>query len=119
MVDLTKHLRAGDIPNMLSISTESYQPNTRWYSGGGLFRIGDGVAAAECWGGSVILKELLSCQQAEAAQAVLTALHADCALVRTVLPGTPKPFGVVQWLDKETQRRWNQGQSRYLALAFD
>ncbi|MFR2457872.1 MAG: sugar-binding domain-containing protein, partial [Christensenellales bacterium] len=38
MVDLTKHLRAGDIPNMLSISTESYQPNTRWYSGGGLFR---------------------------------------------------------------------------------
>lgn len=38
MVDLTKRLRAGDMPNMLSISTESYQPNTRWYSGGGLFR---------------------------------------------------------------------------------
>lgn len=31
-------------------------------SGGGLFRIGDGVAAAECWGGSVILKELLAHQ---------------------------------------------------------
>ena len=91
-------------------------------SGGGLFRIGDGVAAAECWGGSVILKELLAHQLPEAAQAVLTALNAlnaDHALVRTVLPGTPKPFGVVQWLDKETRRRWNQGQNRYLALAFD
>ena len=88
-------------------------------SGGGLYRIGDGVAAAECWGGSVILKELLAHQLPEAAQAVLTALNADHALVRTVLPGTPKPFGVVQWLDKETRRRWNQGQNRYLALAFD
>ena len=38
MVDITDKLRTGEIPNMLQISTESYQPNTRWYSGGGLFR---------------------------------------------------------------------------------
>lgn len=38
MVDLTDKLRSGDLMNKLSISVESFQPNTRWYSGGGLFR---------------------------------------------------------------------------------
>ena len=36
LVDLSGKLRAGQ--NRLSIAVESYQPNTRWYSGGGLFR---------------------------------------------------------------------------------
>ncbi len=37
-VDLTKWLRTGDMANKLSIVTSSIQPNSRWYSGGGLYR---------------------------------------------------------------------------------
>ncbi|NLG26062.1 MAG: glycoside hydrolase family 2 protein [Clostridiales bacterium] len=36
-VDLTDRLR-GDVENKLSISTKCFQPNSRWYSGGGLYR---------------------------------------------------------------------------------
>ena len=36
--DLTKSLRPAGQPNRLSVATSSIQPNTRWYSGGGLFR---------------------------------------------------------------------------------
>ncbi|MGI6172579.1 MAG: glycoside hydrolase family 2 TIM barrel-domain containing protein [Christensenellales bacterium] len=36
-VDLTKSLYR-EYPNRLAVKTESIQPNSRWYSGGGLFR---------------------------------------------------------------------------------
>ncbi|MBN2046616.1 MAG: DUF4982 domain-containing protein [Anaerolineaceae bacterium] len=36
-VDVTKKLR-GDIINTLRVATQSIQPNTRWYAGGGLYR---------------------------------------------------------------------------------
>lgn len=88
-------------------------------NGGGLFRVGDGVAAVERWGGEMVVKELLSHQVQDAAQTLLQLCDAQQALVRSVPSGTPKPFGVVRWLDQEVQRRWNQGQGRYLGLAFD
>lgn len=88
-------------------------------SGGGLFRIGDGVAAVECWGGGMVVKELLSHQVQDAAQALLQLCDAQQALVRSVPSGAPKPFGVVRWLEQERQHRWNQGRERYLGLAFD
>ena len=37
-VDLTGKLRAPEFGNHLSVVTSSVQPNSRWYSGGGLFR---------------------------------------------------------------------------------
>lgn len=36
-VDLSARLRK-DIPNALRISTQTFQPSSRWYSGGGLYR---------------------------------------------------------------------------------
>ena len=36
LVDLTNHVKAGK--NKLMITTQSRQPSTRWYSGGGLYR---------------------------------------------------------------------------------
>lgn len=90
-------------------------------SGGGLYRIGDGVAAVERWGGSVVVKELLARDVPAAAQSLLQALGANSALLRTCPPedGQGKPFGVVRWLDEVARARWNRGGGRYLALAFD
>lgn len=90
-------------------------------SGGGLYHAGTGIAVAECWGGNVVCKELLAPDVFQAAQAVLVALGAEEALVRTVPPAgkEPKPFGVIRWLDGTLCACWNQGMGRYLALAFD
>lgn len=88
-------------------------------SGGGLFQIEDGIAAVERWGGNVVVKELLSHQMEEAAQAILQTCGVQQALIRGVPSGPAKPFGVVRWLTQDVQRRWNQGQGRYLGLAFD
>lgn len=90
-------------------------------SGGGLYRIGTGVAAVECWGGSPIIKELLARDVPAAAQALLQALGAESTQMRTCPPmeGQGKPFGVVRWLDENVRTRWNRGWGRYLALAFD
>ena len=93
-------------------------------SGGGLYRIGDGIAAAECWGGAVTVKELLSDCPVQAAQALLSVLGAEQALVRGPVParaveGQRKPFGVVKWLDPAARAWWQGEADGYLAFAFD
>lgn len=90
-------------------------------SGGGFFRVGDGIAAVERWGGSFVVKELLSDQPERAAQSLLAALDGARALVRTPVPtGEPgRPFGVMKWLDPAAQDWWQGGETGYLAFAFD
>lgn len=93
-------------------------------SGGGLFQVGDGIAAVECWDGSVAIKELLSHCPEQVVQALLTALDKGQALVRGPIPaemagGQRKPFGVVKWLDPAARDWWQGGQDGYLAFAFD
>lgn len=90
-------------------------------SGGGLYRVGDGIAAVERWGGAVTVKELLSDAPSQAVQALLVHLDAEEALVRGPVseqqPG--KAFGVVKWLDAQARAWWQGGRAGYLAFAFD
>lgn len=93
-------------------------------SGGGLYRIGNGIAAVECWDGAVAVKELLSDGPEQATQALLAHLGAKQALVRGPVPakraaGQRKPFGVVKWLDPAAQAWWQGEENGYLAFAFD
>lgn len=91
-------------------------------SGGGLYRVGDGLAAVERWNGAIVVKELLSRCPQQAVQSLLAQLDGSRALVRT--PVDPreerkKPFGVIKWLDRPAEAWWQGGDSGYLAFAFD
>lgn len=102
--------------------TAAWQESLCRGSGGGLYRVGGGIAAVECWGGAVAVKELLSDCPEQSAQALLLALGAERALVRTPVPlgkGPGKPFGVVKWLDPEAEEIWSGHRDGYLAFAFD
>lgn len=91
-------------------------------SGGGLYRVGDGIAAVDCWSGSVMVKELLAREPEPAAQALLRTLGQERALVRTSVPleaEEGKPFGVIKWLEPQAQARWAGHRDGYLAFAFD
>ena len=88
-------------------------------SGGGLYRVGDGVAAVERWGGEIAVKELLSRCPEQSAQALLAALVRERALVRTGPGSGAKPFGVVKWLDPAARTWWQGGDGGCLAFAYD
>ena len=90
-------------------------------SGGGLFRVGDGLAAVERAGDRLFVKELLSDAPEQAARSLLDALGAGSALVRTPVPvrGGGKPFGVMKWLDDRARDEWKAGSRGWLAFAFD
>ena len=90
-------------------------------SGGGLYRVGDGIAAVERWGGDIVIKELLSRAPDRAARSLLAALGGTHALVREPVPAGEegKPFGVIKWLDPAARNWWRGGEEGYLAFAFD
>ena len=98
----------------------TWQEALCWDSGGGLYRVGDGVAAVERWGGEIAVKELLSRCPEQSAQALLAALGGERALVRAPGPGAErKPFGVVKWLDPAARTWWQGGDGGCLAFAYD
>lgn len=90
-------------------------------SGGGLYQVGSGLAAVECWGGGVVMKEVLAEQPEQAVQALLQTLGRDRATVRmpVSVPHTGTPFGVVKWLDAQAKACWGGMTDGYLAFAFD
>lgn len=100
--------------------TLRYQESLCLRSGGGFYRLEDGIAAVERLEDGILVKELLCSHPKEAAAALMELLHAPWARLR--LPPTPdhpqeeRPFAVVKWLSPHLTPDWHHG---WLAFAFD
>ena len=102
----------------------AYQDGCCRISGGGLYAVdtpvGQVILCAEGMGnGFLLVKELLG--QPSACEEVIQNLHALLPRFSGVcrFPGQKVPFGMLKWLDKSREERWNWASSAYLGLAFD
>lgn len=94
-------------------------------AGSGLYRLelahGPGCAAAECWPGAPVVKELL-CDPRDEGQGVAAAAALCGGPAQIRLPASPEdgtPFGAIRWLYGAAPLRWQRRPWGYLGLAFD
>lgn len=109
-----------DLPH-ISYDSETlhYQHRLCRSTGGGFYRVGEGIAAVEVDEEAIFVKELLSTCPEKAISALLRTFHLQKALVR--LPALPdeekqQPFAVVKWLNADQAPLWKGG---WLAFGFD
>lgn len=96
-------------------------------SGGGLFRLelGDrsGLAAVECWDGTVVVKELLAHDPLRALSLAAAMVGGERFQLRTPAwsdaPGALRKFGMIKWYRPEPAAKWASHAPGYLGLAFD
>lgn len=101
-----------------------YQAGCCAVSGGGLYTADTGcgpvaLCAEGMADGSLLVKELLGQPSAceEVVQALPALLPNCCGKYR--IPGKTVLFGMLKWLDKKAEERWNWADTAYLGLAFD
>ena len=109
---------------LLPTDAVTYQAGCSRISGGGLYSAktasGQVILCAEGMAdGTLLVKELLG--QPSACEEVIQNLHALLPRFSGVcrFPGHKVPFGMLKWLDKSREERWNWASSAYLGLAFD
>ena len=102
----------------------AYQQGCSRISGGGLYRIttscGSAILCSEGMeDGSLLVKELLG--QPSACEEVVKNLHSTLPGFsgKYRIPGQNTLFGMLKWLDKSVEVRWNWADRAYLGLAFD
>lgn len=96
-------------------------------SGGGLFRLelgsDSGLAAVECWGGTVVVKELLAHDPLRALSLAAAMVGGDRYELRTPAwsgtGGEVREFGMIKWYRPEPAAAWSAHAPGYLGLAFD
>lgn len=97
-----------------------YQRSLCRNSGGGLYALGDGVAAAELDEDTLVIKELLASDPRQAAASLLALFGLKKATVRSPaqVGDSARRFGVVKWLAPGWRERWDRD-TGYLAFGFD